>query len=98
MFLARIHGTVTATAKHPALTGVPLLVGRRLEADGTESGEPIVIVDTMGTHRGAVALVSTDGDAVRGLCGDNAPVRLSTAGLVPISEEPWRHVRKAGSE
>jgi len=86
MFLARIHGKLTATSKHHSLEGIPLLVGRRLEADGTESGEPLVIVDTQGTHHGAVALITTDGDAVRTLCGDDAPVRLSVIGLVSKSQ------------
>jgi microcompartment protein CcmK/EutM len=85
MFLARIHGTITATTKHPSLDGIALLIGRRLEGDGTESGEPIVIVDTQSTHHGAIALVTTDGDAIRSICGDSAPVRLSVIGLVSTS-------------
>jgi ethanolamine utilization protein EutN len=87
MFLARIYGTVTATSKHPALAGVRLLVGRRIEGDGTESGEPMVIADTMGIGHGAVALITSDGDAIRARCGDNAPIRLSVLGQVPAQRE-----------
>jgi len=69
------------------LNGVTLLVGRRVEGDGSESGEPMVIVDSMGAGHGSLVLVSTDGDGIRALCGNNAPVRLSVMGLVPIGSE-----------
>jgi len=51
MFLARIEGTVVATAKHPTLDGCRFLIARRLEADGTAALEPNVVVDWDG--RGA---------------------------------------------
>jgi microcompartment protein CcmK/EutM len=87
MFLARIYGTVTATSKHPSLAGVRLLVGRRIEGDGTESGEPLVLADTLGLGHGAVAMITSDGDAMRARCGNNAPIRLSVLGQVVDEQE-----------
>jgi ethanolamine utilization protein EutN len=82
MFLARIDGTMTSTVKHQTLDSARLLIGQRLEADGADSGEPLVILDTLGAARGAVVLVSTDGDIQRKLRGNNTPARLTVVGLV----------------
>lgn len=82
MFLARIDGTLTSTVKHETLNGSRFLIGQRLEADGTPSGEPQIIIDTMGAARGTTVLVSTDGDVLRKALGNNTPARLTVVGLV----------------
>lgn len=82
MFLARIDGTVTSTVKHSTLEGARLLIGQRLEADGTPSGEPLVIIDELGAGRGGVVLVSTDGDILRKTRGNTTPARLSVVAIV----------------
>jgi ethanolamine utilization protein EutN len=86
MFLARIDGTLTSTAKHPSLEGARFLIGQRLEADGSCSGGPLVILDRLGAPRGGVVLVSTDGDALRAVHGNNVPARLSVIGLLSSGE------------
>ena len=82
MFLARIDGTMTSTVKHESLEGARLLIGQRLEANGAVSGDPLVILDTLGASRGGVVMVSTDGDIQRKLRGNNCPARLTVVGLV----------------
>jgi ethanolamine utilization protein EutN len=82
MFLARIDGTLTSTARHQALTGCRFLLGQRLEADGQVSGEPIVVLDRLGARRGSTVLVSTDGDIARQWLGRTAPARLIVVGIV----------------
>jgi ethanolamine utilization protein EutN len=82
MFLARIDGTVTSTVKHSTLEGARLLIGQRLEQDGTASGEPLVIIDEMGARRGGIVLVSTDGDILRKSRGNTTPARLTVVGIV----------------
>lgn len=82
MFLARIEGTLTATHKHATLTGSRLLLARRLEADGSPSGEPLVVLDARGARRGSTVIVSTDGDILRKRHGNTTPARLSVVGLV----------------
>lgn len=73
---------MTSTVKHESLQGARLLIGQRLEANGSTSGEPIVVLDTIGAPRGAVVLVSTDGDIQRKLRGNNTPARLTVVGIV----------------
>ena len=82
MFLARIDGTLTSTAKHQALQGCRLLVGQRLDQDGTTVGEPLVLLDRLGARRGSTVLVSTDGDVARRWLGNTAPARMTVVGLV----------------
>jgi ethanolamine utilization protein EutN len=82
MFLARIDGTMTATVKHESLEGARLLIGQRLDVDHNVTGEPLVILDALGADRGAVVLVSTDGDIQRKLRGNTCPARFTVVGLV----------------
>ena len=82
MFLARIDGTMTSTVKHETLEGARLLIGQRLDVSGAAIGEPLVMLDTLGAHRGAVVLVSTDGDIQRKLRGNTCPARMTVVGLV----------------
>jgi ethanolamine utilization protein EutN len=88
MFLARIEGTVVSTAKHPTLGGCRFLLAQRLEPDGSAADEPIVVVDWMGAARGAMVLVSTDGDIARVKLGNTTPARLSVVGLVDSVSAP----------
>jgi ethanolamine utilization protein EutN len=82
MFLARIAGTVVATAKHPTLNGCRFLVGQRLEADGSAAAEPVVMVDWLGAARDMTVIVSTDGDISRERLGNNTPARLVVVGIL----------------
>jgi microcompartment protein CcmK/EutM len=82
MFLARIGGTVVATAKHPTLVGCRFLLAQRLEADGSAGAEPIVVIDWMGAASGASVLVSTDGDIARTRLGNTTPARMVVAAIV----------------
>jgi ethanolamine utilization protein EutN len=88
MFLARIEGTVVATAKHPSLNGCRFLVARRLEPDGTAAAEPNVVIDWMGAARGETVMVSTDGDIAREKLGNNTPARMVVVGLVDAVQRP----------
>ncbi|MGD0154812.1 MAG: EutN/CcmL family microcompartment protein [Terracidiphilus sp.] len=95
MFLARIEGTVVATAKHPTLAGCRFLVARRLDADGAMAEEPNVVVDWLGAARGATVMVSTDGDIARERLGNNTPARMVVVGLVDAVQQPEAAESKA---
>ncbi len=82
MFLARIDGTVTSTIKHPTLEGYRLLIGQRLEADGKTSGEPLLLVDLVGSRLGSTVMVTTDNEPLRAEKGNTAPARLVIVGIV----------------
>ena len=88
MFLARIEGTVVATAKHPTLVACRLLVAQRLETDGSLAEEPIAVVDWLGAARGETVIVSTDGDITREKLGNNTPARMVVVGLVDAVQIP----------
>ncbi len=83
MFLARIDGWVTSTVKHASLGEQRLLIGQRLATDGSDVGEPIVLVDPVGARVGSRVLVTSDGDLARELLKDNrTPSRMIVLGLV----------------
>lgn len=82
MFLARIHGTLTSTVKHPTVEGYRLLIGRRMEADLSESGDPLVLVDLIGARLDSTVLVTTDNEQLRRVMGDTTPARLLIVGMV----------------
>ena len=52
MQLARVIGDIVASRKEPALEGITLLVIQPLAADGTDSGRPLVAVDSVGAGVG----------------------------------------------
>ena len=82
MYLARIDGTLTATARHETLEGCQLLIGRRLDTRGRAAEEPIVLLDRLGARRGSTVMVSTDGGDVRRRLGNTTPARLQVVGIV----------------
>ena len=82
MFLARIDGTVVPASKHTTLEGCRFLVAQRLEADGSASAEPLVLIDLLGAASGSTVLVSTDGDIARERFGNTTPGRMVVVGIV----------------
>lgn len=83
MFLARIDGWVTSTVKHASLGDERLLIGQRIAADGSDVGEPQVLLDPVGARLGSRVLVTSDGDLARQLLKDNrTPSRMIVLGIV----------------
>jgi len=82
VFLARIGGTVVAAVKHPTLDGCRFLLAQRLEANRSLGQEPIVVVDWLGAGKGAIVLVSTDGDIARTRLGNTTPARMVVVGIL----------------
>jgi microcompartment protein CcmK/EutM len=52
MQLAKVIGDVVATRKEPAYEGIKLLVIQPLAPDGSDSGRPLVAVDSVGAGVG----------------------------------------------
>jgi ethanolamine utilization protein EutN len=52
MHLARVIGDVVATRKEPSYEGIALLVIQPLLPDGSDSGRPLVAVDSVGAGVG----------------------------------------------
>jgi ethanolamine utilization protein EutN len=83
LFLARVDGSVTSTVKHRSLGDWRLLIGQRIATDGSEVGEPMVLVDPVGARLGTRVVVTSDGDLARQLLKDNrTPSRMVVLGIV----------------
>ena len=87
MFIARIDGSITSTVKHKSLSCQRLLIGQRLEANGTEVGEPMVLLDDLGAGLGSHVLVTSDGDLARQMLADNnTPSRMVVVGIIDSAD------------
>jgi ethanolamine utilization protein EutN/carbon dioxide concentrating mechanism protein CcmL len=63
MLLARVAGTLVASRKDDGLAGQKFLVLRPLEVDGSESGGPVVAVDSVGAGVGEIVLFASGSSA-----------------------------------
>ncbi len=83
MILARIDGTIVATACHPSMEGRRTVICQPLDAAGNEEGTPILAIDPLGAGLHQKVLLSTDGSTTRELVGDpKTPLRNLIIGIV----------------
>ena len=83
MLLARIDGTIVATACHPSMAGHRTVICQPLDAQGREEGTLVLAVDPLGAGLHQHVILSTDGSATRELVGDpKTPLRNLIIGLV----------------
>lgn len=81
MLIVRITGYATATSKHPSMSKGTLLVARELDLDFNPVGDPLLVIDQMGTSTGQQVIISSDGKSVRNaLQDDTSPVRWRVIG------------------
>jgi ethanolamine utilization protein EutN len=81
MQLGRVHGTATATVKHPTFEGERLLVVQLETPEERPDGEPILAFDRLGAGRGDLVIVTNDGRALQEMLGPTTPGRWSVIGL-----------------
>jgi ethanolamine utilization protein EutN len=83
MHIARVIGTVVATARHPVYDGHKLLVVQPLGLDGAERGRSYIALDFVNAGKGDRVLVVNEGNSSRQMLGDEqAPVRSVIVGVV----------------
>lgn len=83
MILARIVGSVHATAKDPPLEGSRLLLAQPVGLDGAEIGRPVVATDLVDAGVGDLVLVLKEGGSARALLGDEeSPVQATIVAVV----------------
>jgi microcompartment protein CcmK/EutM len=85
MDLARVIGSITATAKDPALVGTKLCILQPLDADLRPVREPLVATDATGLRGdGELVYFVESGDAVMtGLGADpKMPVDAAVVGII----------------
>ncbi len=83
MILARIDGTLVASACHPSMAGTRTVVCQPLDGDGRDEGAPVLAVDPLGAGLHQRVILSTDGSATREFVKDpKSPLRNLIIGVV----------------
>lgn len=83
MKLGRVAGTVVSTISHPIYDGRRLLMCDLLGADGADTGDYLICVDSVGSGAGEVVLILDEGNGARQVVGDpEAPIRAIIVGIV----------------
>ncbi len=84
MTLARVQGTVVATAHHPSFDGRKLLIVQPLDENGAAQGEAFLAVDMVQAGTGDKVLVNREGNGNRQLLkmGAQVPIRSLIVGIV----------------
>ncbi|UCF79754.1 MAG: EutN/CcmL family microcompartment protein [Candidatus Eiseniibacteriota bacterium] len=90
MHLARVIGTVVATAKVPSLEGHRLLVVQPLDEEGRDSGSPLVAVDTVSAAPGQVVFFVRGREAASSLPEKFTPCDAAIVGIP--DEVTWEEI------
>jgi microcompartment protein CcmK/EutM len=90
--LARVIGTVVATAKHAGFAHQTLLLCEPVAPDGAATGPAFIAVDRANAGCGDRVLVNQEGNGARQVFGlspkDKLPIRSVIVGVVDHVEEP----------
>ena len=102
MRLARVTGTVEATAKHPALTGHKLLVCDIVDGAGETLEAALVATDTAGAGVGDTVLLTQGSAARMPAAAASAPVDATIIAIVDTvtmarNDPPKRAAKKRKS-
>jgi len=81
LHLARVIGTVVATAKVPSLKGHRLLVVEPLDENGQVTGPPLVAVDTVSAAPGQVVFFVKGREAASALPDSFNPTDATIVGI-----------------
>lgn len=82
MQLGRVVGRATATVKHHTLTGRSLLLVQPLDLRGGPDGDPQLAIDSLGSGRQDLVLLTTDSNAVQQIVGaSDTPIRWAIIGI-----------------
>jgi ethanolamine utilization protein EutN len=80
--IAEIIGRATSTVKHESMNGWKLLIAQPLGANGQDDGEPIIVIDNLGSGRGDRVIISSDGKHVTEMVGTkSSPIRWAVIGI-----------------
>lgn len=93
MVLARVDGSIVASACHASMRGTRTVVCQPIDADGNDDGAPVLATDPLGAGLHQHVILSTDGSATREFVKDpKSPLRNILIGIVdakpPLSSQP----------
>jgi ethanolamine utilization protein EutN len=78
-----VIGRTTATVKHASLEAQRLILVQPLDAESDADGDPMVVIDAVGSRQGDRVLMTSDGRSVRKLLEDDkAPARWAIIGII----------------
>lgn len=86
MLLAKVIGTVVASAKSERVEGLKMLVLQPLDLDGGPKGSYVVAFDAVGAGDGEVVLYVTGSSARQTAATDNRPADASVMAIVDTWE------------
>lgn len=83
MLIARVIGELVATRKHPSYEGLKLLLVQPLDLDGSERGEAVVAVDSVGAGVGEQVLLTMEGfSAFTSVVRPMTPIESAVIGII----------------
>jgi len=94
MLLAKVIGTVVSTRKEQSMAGLKFLLLRPLDAEGKETGAPVVAVDAVGAGPHEVVLFATGSSARQTEATQNRPCDAVIMAIVDSWEVGGEHKYK----
>jgi len=83
MIIGKVGGTVVSTISHPLYDGRRLLMCDLLDADGNDTGDYLICVDTVEAGPGDTVLILDEGNGARQvLAWKDGPIRSVIVGIV----------------
>ncbi|MBI4875886.1 MAG: EutN/CcmL family microcompartment protein [Acidobacteria bacterium] len=83
MLIARAIGEVVATRKHPSHEGMKMLLVQPLNLDGSNRGDAVIAVDSVGAGVGNLVLLATEGySAMSSVNRMNSPLDMGVIGII----------------
>ena len=92
MLLGRVVGTLVATRKEPRMEGLKFLVVRRIDADGKDTADYVVAVDSGGAGREEGVRYATGSSARQTAATDNRPCDAIIMAIVDSWERDGKEV------
>lgn len=86
MIICKVIGNVWATRKEETLSGLKLMVVRRVDITTDAEGASFVAVDCVGAGIGEPVLVTTGSSARKALKNQDSPVDAAIVGIIDGSE------------
>ena len=83
MKIGRVSGTVVSTISAPVYDARRLLMCDMLDADGNDTGDYLICVDSVDAGHGETVLIIDEGNGARQVVSDpTAPIRAVIVGVV----------------
>lgn len=87
MLEARVEGSIVCTHCHPSMHGWRHLLCQPLDAEGADTGVPVVAVDPLGAGLHSRVVLTSDGLGTRELVGDeHSPLRYHLLAIIDGEE------------